>query len=87
MLPRYRKRGIGNALLDAVERLAHARGPEVGLGVGLYADYGSAQRIYVRRGYLPDGRGVMYDHHAVAPAQTIRLDDNATLMLTLQFPA
>ncbi len=84
VLPPYRNRGIGSALLDTVEGLARDRGPEVGLGVGLYADYGAAQRIYVRRGYVPDGRGIMYNNRPVEPGNDIRLDDDATLMLTLQ---
>jgi hypothetical protein len=54
----------------------------VGLGVGLYCDYGAAQRIYVRRGYLPDGRGIMYRNQPVEPGAAIRIDDEATLMLT-----
>ncbi len=49
---------------------------------GLYDDYGSAQRLYVRRGYLPDGRGVMYDYEPVRPGGSIRLDDDAILMMT-----
>ena len=60
VLPRYRRQGIGNALLDQAESAASARSPVVGLGVGLYSDYGAAQRIYARRGYVPDGRGIMY---------------------------
>jgi hypothetical protein len=54
----------------------------VGIGVGLYADYGSAQRMYFRRGYLPDGRGLMYDWKPVPPGELVRLDDDATLMFT-----
>ncbi len=33
----------------------HAR-----LGVGLHNGYGSAQRMYVKRGFVPDGTGVWY---------------------------
>ena len=33
------------------------RSPLAGIGFGLYADYGAAQRLYVKCGYLPDGRG------------------------------
>jgi len=82
VLPLSRRKGIGNALLDRAESAASARSRVVGLGVGLYADYGAAQRIYVRRGYLPDGRGIMYRNHPVEPAATIPIDDDATLMLT-----
>lgn len=60
VLPNARRQGLGSSLLDAAESAAKNSGAAiVGLGVGLYADYGAAQRIYVRRGYLPDGRGVM----------------------------
>jgi GNAT superfamily N-acetyltransferase len=82
VLPAYRRRGIGNALMDAAEARAGERSSVLGIGVGLYADYGSAQRMYVRRGYLPDGRGLMYDWKPVPPGETVRLDDDATLMFT-----
>jgi GNAT superfamily N-acetyltransferase len=82
VLPRYRRQGIGNALLDQAESAASARSPVVGIGVGLYADYGAAQRIYARRGYLPDGRGIMYRNQPVEPGTAVRIDDDAVLFLT-----
>lgn len=82
VLPPFRRHGVGSALLDTVEVAAGERGGFVGLGVGLYADYGAAQRLYVSRGYLPDGRGVMYEYRTVEPCQTIPIDDSATLMMT-----
>ena len=82
VLPPHRRHGIGNALLDRAESAASARSKVVGIGVGLYSDYGAAQRIYVRRGYLPDGRGIMYRSQPVEPGATITIDDEAALMLT-----
>jgi GNAT superfamily N-acetyltransferase len=82
VLPPHRRKGIGNALLDRAESAASARSKVVGLGVGLYSDYGAAQRIYVRRGYLPDGCGIMYRNQPVVPGAAIRIDDDAALMLT-----
>ncbi len=82
VLPAHRRQGIGNALLDRVESAASTCSNVVGLGVGLSSDYGAAQRIYVRRGYLPDGRGIMYNNQPVEPGATIRIDDEATLMFT-----
>lgn len=82
VLPAHRRQGIGNALLDRAESAASARSKVVGIGVGLYCDYGAAQRIYARRGYLPDGRGIMYRNQPVEPGATIRIDDEAALMLT-----
>ncbi len=82
VLPLYRRRGIGSGLMDAAESRVAERSAVVGIGVGLYADYGTAQRIYVRRGYIPDGRGLMYDNHPVPPGETVRNDDAANLMFT-----
>ena len=84
VLPVYRRRGIGSALMDAAEAMVAERSPVVGIGVGLYPDYGQAQRMYVRRGYLPDGRGLIYDGRQVPPMEMIRNDDDATLMFTKQ---
>ena len=56
VLPRFRRQGIGAALMDEAENRIARVSPVVGLGVGMTADYGSAQRMYVRRGYIPDGR-------------------------------
>jgi GNAT superfamily N-acetyltransferase len=85
VLPRFRCRGVGSRLLDALEAAAAERSGAVGLGVGLYADYGAAQRLYVRRGYVPDGRGLMYANRPVAPGSEVRVDDDATLMMVRTF--
>ena len=81
VLPHHRNRGIGSRLLDAVEAEAARQTARVGLGVGLHADYGAAQRLYVRRGYVPDGSGIMYKNEPVEYGATVRIDDDATLML------
>jgi GNAT superfamily N-acetyltransferase len=82
VLPKFRRRGIGSGLMDAAEALVASRSAVVGIGVGLYADYGTAQRMYVRRGYLPDGRGLVYDGKQVPPGELVRNDDSANLMFT-----
>ena len=82
VLPAHRRQGIGNALLDRAESAASTRSTVVGLGVGLSSDYGAAQRIYARRGYLPDGRGVMYNNQPVELGATICIDDDACLMVS-----
>jgi GNAT superfamily N-acetyltransferase len=60
-----RRHGIGTRLLDAAERIVAERSGVVGIGVGLDADYGAAQRLYVKRGYVPDGAGLQYKTHPV----------------------
>lgn len=84
MLPHFRRQGIGNRLMDECERTAAARSKVVGLGVGLYADYGAAQRIYIRRGYMLDGRGLMYREQPVPQGQQVMVDDDLLLYLTKQ---
>lgn len=53
-------KGIGNKLLDVAEREASKLTDHVFLAVGVHSGYGAAQRIYVKRGYMPDGSGVWY---------------------------
>lgn len=53
-------RGIGNKLLDVAESEASKISDIVYLAVGIHSGYGAAQRIYVKRGYIPDGNGAWY---------------------------
>ena len=82
VLPQYRRRRIGTALMDAAEELIAARGDIAGIGVGLYADYTPAHIMYLRRGYLPDGRGIAYRDVTVAPGAQVRVDDDLVLWMT-----
>jgi GNAT superfamily N-acetyltransferase len=78
-----RGRGHATAMIAGFEARARAAGRGVmGIGVGLYADYGRAQRLYVRLGYRPDGRGVTYDNAPAIPGESYRLDDDLVLWLS-----
>jgi len=79
VLIRYRRQDIGSLLMDAVETQAAAMADAVSIGVGLYTDYGSAQRMYVKRGYIPDGSGVWSQNSILPPYQTCRNDDDLVL--------
>lgn len=57
---KYQGHGIGTAILDAVEAEAAKMSGSVCLGVGLHPGYGAAQRLYIKRGYVPDGSGIWY---------------------------
>jgi GNAT superfamily N-acetyltransferase len=82
VLPRFRRQHIGTALMDAAESAIRARTGVAGIGVGLYGDYGPAQLMYLRRGYLPDGRGVACNFTTVPPGATVQVNDDLTLMMT-----
>ena len=66
VLEKYRNNGIGSKLMDVAEKIALGYSDIAYLGVGLNSGYGSAQRMYVKRGYIPDGSGVWY-HDKVCP--------------------
>ena len=77
-----RRQGIGSVLLDAAEARAATRSAVVGIGVGMTADYGAAQAMYVARGYVPDGRGLATHHRAVRYGETVPVDDDLVLYFT-----
>ncbi len=83
VLEKYRRRGIGSRLMDAAEEIAGQYADTVWLGVGLHSGYGSAQRMYVKRGYIPDGTGVWYRDQPCAQYETeIANDDELVLFLS-----
>lgn len=82
VLPRFRRQGIGSQLMDTCEHLIAQRSTVVGIGVGLYADYGAAQRMYTRRGYILDGRGLFSHGEPVMPGQHVLVDDDLVLYFT-----
>lgn len=82
VLPNYRKNGIGTALINACEAMAKERGyTSIGLGVGMTADYGNAQRLYVRLGYVPDGHGLHYKNMPLNYGDQTILDDDLVIYL------
>ena len=83
VLEKYRRKGIGRKLMDVAEQIAGQYADTVWLGVGLHSGYGSAQRMYVKRGYIPDGTGVWYRNKPCAQYETeIANDDNLVLFLS-----
>jgi len=79
---RQRRAGLGTRMIRALEGRARAAGcTQVGLGVGLYRDYGAAQRLYQSLGYIPDGEGVSYHNAPVTPGATVKVDDHLVLWL------
>lgn len=82
VLPPFRRRGIGTTLLTRAEKLVAQRSSVVGLGVGMHSGYGNAQRLYVKRGYVPDGRGLTYDGRVLKPMENTINDDDLVLYFT-----
>ena len=79
VLEKFRRKGIGTRLMDVAEQIASKKADTVVLAVGLHSGYGSAQRMYVKRGYIPDGSGVWYDTSPAEPYQSYCNDDSLLL--------
>lgn len=75
-------KGIGNKLLDIVEQEAKKISDRVYLAVGVHSGYGQAQRIYVKRGYLPDGSGVWYQGKQLEQYVPCVNDDDLVLFMS-----
>ena len=82
----YRRKGVASRLIDRAEAEAACRSGFVGIGVGLHPGYNAAQRLYVQRGYIPDGRGITYRNRFVEEGANIVLDDDLVMHFTKQLP-
>ena len=79
----FRKRGVGRELVVYLEKIAQQKGSrQIGIGFGLYGDYGPAQRLYVKMGYIPDGHGVTYNYEKITPGKEYKVDDDLILWFT-----
>ena len=77
----FQNQGIGNLLLEEAEKRVRLISDKVTLGVGLHSGYGPAQRLYIKRGYIPDGTGVWYQNNQ--PAMNAVCEDIGELVLYL----
>jgi len=82
VVPDARNQGIATALIESFETIAHDQGfKNIGISVGLTKDYGPAQRLYCKLGYMPDGNGIAYDREGVTYQQSYPADDDLCLMM------
>ena len=77
----FQNQGIGNLLMEEAEKRVKLISDKVTLGVGLHSGYGPAQRLYIKRGYIPDGTGVWYQNDQ--PAMNAVCEDIGELVLYL----
>ncbi|MCM1568419.1 MAG: GNAT family N-acetyltransferase [Roseburia sp.] len=82
VLIKYRNHGVGTKLMDVAEQIASEYSDTVCLGVGLHSGYGSAQRMYIKRGYIPDGSGVWFHNSVCGQYETCCNDDDLVLWLS-----
>lgn len=78
----YRGNGLGKSLVRYLEKMAHQENHrQIGIGVGLYKNYGRAQKLYIHLGYVPDGMGVTYKSQPVVPGDSYPVDDDLLIWL------
>ena len=78
---KYRRKGIGNILMEVAEDIAKKYADTVIIGVGLHRDYGQAQRMYVKRGFIFDGSGLWWKGRPLEPYADLKNDDEAALYM------
>jgi GNAT superfamily N-acetyltransferase len=81
VLIKFQKRGVGSELMDAAENMIRERCNTAGVRVGLDPDYGIAHRLYVKRGYVPDGLGSSQRGKFLKYGDTVTVDDELTIAL------
>jgi len=76
----FRHKGLGNRLMDQIEKIVKERSDYCGVGVGLAQPYEAAAKLLAKRGYEPDGRGVFYIEPEYVQDE-LEVDDYQALML------
>lgn len=81
VFPDYRRKRVASTMFDELEGIVSVSYRYIGLGVGLYKDYGNAQRMYTSRGYIMDGNGMAYKNISVEPGKSVMVDDDLAIFL------
>ena len=87
VLTTYRRKVSQAACWTAQKRKQPGVRCVVGIGVGLHPGYNAAQRLYVKRGYIPDGRGITYRGCFLQEGASVVLDDDLVMHFTKQLRA
>lgn len=81
VLKKYQRRGIGTALMDEAEKRIKKVSKHAGIGFGVYQDYGAAQILYIKRNYVPDGKGLVVDSRSVEYGEQVVVNDDLVMCL------
>ncbi len=82
----FQRRGIADQLLDSAETLIATRATQAGICVGIFDAYGPAQKLYARRGYIPDGRGVCHHHRPITEGEQLTIDHDLIIWMIKDLP-
>lgn len=82
VFPAFQRQGIATQLMETAEKLIATRASRAGITVGLFDVYGPAQRLYAKRGYLPDGRGACQGRRPLEQGETVVVDHDLIIWMT-----
>jgi len=82
VLEKYQKHGIGNILMQISEDISKKYSDYVYFGVGVNSNYGSAFRMYVKRGFIPDGTGLWSNDDHLENYTDIKYDDETIIYMS-----
>ncbi len=81
VFPQFQGLGLASMLMDSAETLIATRSQFAGICVGIFDAYGPAQRLYAKRGYIPDGRGVCHNHRPIQLGEQLTIDHDLIIWL------
>lgn len=81
-LIKFRQNKVATAIMDKLEEIIFKEHQTVGIGVGLIKDYGPAQRMYGKRGYIPNAKGIYYSDQNLGYFDDLKADDDLVMYLT-----
>ncbi len=82
VLKKFQAQGIGTRLISEAERIISEKQSKAGIGVGLISDYGNAQSLYIKRGYVPDKKGISQYGRYLTYNDKIVINDDLVMYLT-----
>jgi len=82
VLKKCQRNGIGSRLMDEAERKIKRVSDIAGIAFGVHKDYGAAQVLCIKRGYIPDGNGLVKDSIPLELGDEITIDDSIVFCLT-----
>lgn len=77
----FQQQGMGSLLLFRAEELVKEFSKIITLGVGLHPSYGSAQRLYIKNGFIPDGSGIWFENQRLSQDEACINNDDLVLYL------
>jgi len=81
VLMKFQRKRIGTALMDEAESRISRVSRYAGIGFGVTKDYGAAQILYIKRGYIPDGEGMLLDGQPLPYGTQVEISDGLVFYL------